>query len=230
MGLIDDLQNEVKTILRESWTTREGQKVPESTAIKLGNEAVKLEGTVLYADLEGSTNLVDEHEPEFAAEIYKSYLHCASKIIQAEGGVITSYDGDRVMSVFIGDSKNTSAVRTALKINYAVKNIINPAIQNQYSNNFQVKQVVGIDTCNLFIARTGVRGSNDLVWVGRAANHAAKLTSLKSDFPTWITSNVYNNLHESVKYAKDGRSLWEGRSWTAMNKILIYRSNWLWKV
>lgn len=49
------------------------------------------------------------HKPHFAAEIYKSYLHCASKIIRCENGVITAFDGDRVMGIFIGDLKNTSA-------------------------------------------------------------------------------------------------------------------------
>jgi len=29
---------------------------------------------------------------------------------------VTAYDGDRVMAVYLGNSKNTSAVTTALKI------------------------------------------------------------------------------------------------------------------
>jgi len=88
---------------------------------------------VLYADLAESTNLVDAHKAWFAAEVYKSYLHCASKIIRDEGGIITAFDGDRVMAVFIGDLKNTSAARSALKINHAVVNIINPAIKAKFS-------------------------------------------------------------------------------------------------
>ena len=64
--------------------------------------AVKIEGTVLYADLDSSTNLVDEYKPQFAAEMYKTYLHCAAKIIRSEGGTITSYDWDRIMAVYVG--------------------------------------------------------------------------------------------------------------------------------
>ena len=67
--------------------------------IQLGNDAVKLEGTVLYADLDDSTKLVDTMSPEFAAEVYKSYLVCAARIIRDQGGVITAYDGDRIMAV-----------------------------------------------------------------------------------------------------------------------------------
>jgi hypothetical protein len=67
------------------------------------------------------------------------------------------------MAVFIGKSKNSSAVRTALKTNYCVREIINPLINKQYSGNtFTLKHVVGIDVSPIRTARTGVRGNNDL--------------------------------------------------------------------
>lgn len=229
-SLSEQLDQEVKKIFRERWTTRDGLKVPESEDVQLGNDAVKIDGTVLYADLDGSTNMVDQQTPEFAAEIYKSYLHCAAKIIRAEDGQIVSYDGDRIMAVFIGGRKNTDAARSALKINYAVTKIINPAIVLQYPRStFRVRQIVGIDTSPLFVARTGIRNWNDLVWVGRSANYAAKLCSQSSDYPTWITADVYNRLLDSSKIGSDGRNMWESVWWDE-RKIIVYRSNWHWKV
>ena len=227
MSLVEDYSKAVEEIFKEKWSTREGKKVPESEDIALGNDAVKLDGTVLYADLDDSTNLVDGYKPEFAAKIYKAYLNCAAKIIRSESGVITSYDGDRIMAVYIGGSKNTSAANSALKINYAVTKIINPILKKCYpKTDYLVKQVVGIDTSNLFVARTGIRGSNDLVWVGRAANYAAKLCSLSADYPSRLTEAVYNKLPESVKYSSDGRAMWEAATWTDMNGMRIYRSTW----
>jgi hypothetical protein len=67
------------------------------------------------------------------------------------------------MAVYIGKRKNTQAVRSALKIKWAVDEIINPLRRKQYPNNsYSVRQVIGIDTSKLFAARTGVRGANDL--------------------------------------------------------------------
>jgi class 3 adenylate cyclase len=132
MGLKADLQKEVASILANRWTDRDGQQVPEPSDLGLGNDAVKLEATVLYADMSGSTKLVDEHEPAFAAEVYKSYMVCAARLIRSQGGTITAYDGDRIMGLFIGKSKNTTAAKTALKINWAVRNLINPALREQY--------------------------------------------------------------------------------------------------
>ncbi len=230
MGMKDDLSEDVKQIFRSSWSVRDGQKVPEVEDIRLGNDAVKISTTVLYADLADSTKLVDNHGWEFAAEVYKTYLHCASKIIKDEGGVITAFDGDRVMAVFFDGSKNTNAVRCALKIKWAVVNIINPALKNQYpSKSYTVSQVVGIDTSDMRAARTGVWGSNDLVWVGRAANYATKLSSINEDgFSTFITEDVYKVMTDDAKYS-GGKSMWEKRVLT-LNGVGVYRSSWGWVI
>ena len=230
MSLRQELEREVGKILADQWSERDGRVVPESTDLTLTNDAVLLDGTVLYADLSESTALVDTYAHKFAAEIYKCYLHCAAKIIKSESGVITAYDGDRVMAVYLGDAKNTSAARTGLKLNWAVKNIINPKIAAQYPNaTYRIKQTVGIDTSPLTVARTGVRGANDLVFVGRAANHAAKLTGLPPTHATRISKDVYDSLHGSLKRT-DGKEMWELATWTAMNKAPIYRSTWWWPI
>jgi class 3 adenylate cyclase len=227
MGLADDLRAEIATTLRSQWTIREGEVIPDTPDIKLGNEGVTLNATVMYADIDGSTNMVDAKTATFAAEVYKSYLLCAARLIRSEGGTITAYDGDRVMAVFIGDSKNTSAVRCGLKIKSAVLEIINPAIKLQYNSDFQLKQVVGIDTSKLLVARTGIRGSNDLVWVGPAANHAAKLSSISEQpYATFVSSGIYENMHASVKQT-NGTDMWESRTWQGKT---VYRSSWYWHV
>ena len=231
MSLVEDYSNEVEEIFKQQWSVREGKKVPESEDLALGNDAVKLDGAVLYADLDDSTNLVDGYKPAFAAEIYKTYLHCAAKVIRSEGGVITSYDGDRIMAVYIGELKNTCAARSALKINYTVTEIINPLLKKYYpATDYRVRQVVGIDTSELFVARTGIRGSNDLVWVGRAANYAAKLSSLSADYPSRLTEAVYKKSNKSAKYSNDGKPMWKEATWNDMDGMRIYRSTWRWRI
>ena len=231
MGLKDDLVAEVKTTFSKQWDVQEAQNVPAAEDLRLNaNHAKDLStATVLYADLDGSTNMVDNYSWEFSAEVYKTYLRCASQIIRSEGGVITAYDGDRVMAIFTGGSKNTAAVRCAMKINYAVVEIIRPALKAHYTTtNFELRHVVGIDTSQLRTARIGVRGDNDLVWIGRAANYAAKLTS-ESGKPTWITKAVYAQMSNDVKY-HNGQDMWQRSNWSSMNNMEIYSSTYLWSV
>lgn len=231
MGLKDDLKAEVKATFSSGWDVQATTNVPDPEDLRLNaNHAKDLEtATVLYADLDGSTNMVDNYDWHFSAEVYKTYLRCAAQVIKSERGVITSYDGDRVMAIFTGDSKNTAAVRCALKINYAVIEIIRPSLKAQYPNkNFTLKHVIGIDTSRMRTARIGVRADNDLVWIGRAANYAAKLTTLP-DKATWITKSVYDKISSEAKYSK-GINMWEERRWSAMNNMPIYCSGYKWKI
>jgi class 3 adenylate cyclase len=228
-----DLESAVREIFQSDWTERDGKSVPTPGGLSPGNEAVKLQATVLYADMADSTDLVDRYERSFAAEIYKAYLRCAATIINSEQGTIRAYDGDRVMAVFQGDLKNDSAVRSAMKINYAVHKIINPLLKNQYpKKTYQLKHVIGIDTSELFVARIGVRKDYDLVWVGRAANYAAKLCNWNGKYSTYITGKVFDSLSEDVKYGgKDNNSLmWEKEIRTARNGMRIYGSSWTWEI
>lgn len=227
MSLESELIQKVRDTFGEQWSVRKGQVVPSPDTVKLNNDAVKLTGVVMYADMSESTKLVDTKMPLFAAEIYKTFLHCAAKIIRSEGGEITAYDGDRIMAVFLGDYKNTLATRAALKLNYARREIINPAIRHQYPNStYYVNYTVGIDTSEIHVANTGIRGSKDLVWVGKAANHAAKLCSLPNTHQTRITGAVYDKLTDNLKYT-NGKSMWERRDWTSTGRT-IYRSSWQW--
>lgn len=135
--------------------------------------------------------------------VYKSLLACAARLIKAELWVITTNVGGRIMGVYISGSKNTAAVRTAMKIRYVVDEIVNTARRNQHpKNEYAVRHVIGVDTSELFVARTGVRGVNDLVWVGRAANYAATLAALPEARSTY--AEVFNAMHASVKLAKNG--------------------------
>jgi class 3 adenylate cyclase len=232
MALKEDLEAAVKEIFHDAWDSRVGRVVPTPEDLGLGNDAVTLDATVLYADIADSTKLVDTSNPHFAAEVYRTYLTCAARIVKANDGVITAYDGDRIMGVFIGDSKNSNAVKAAMQINAAVFNIINPALSLQYPNvTYRLRQVIGIDTSPLFVARIGVRNDNDLVWVGRAANYAAKLASINEDNTIFITTDVYNKLPNNRKFGgTDSTLMWRPRKWSQMGDLQIYSSTWTWNV
>ena len=227
MTLRTELEDYVSKTLKENWSTRDGRVVPETDDVALGNEAVTLDATVLYADLAKSTQLVKGHKWWYAAEIYKSFLYSASRIIRAHNGAITAFDGDRVMAVFIGDAKNSNAAKTALRINWAVNDIIRPSVKSQYPDtDYVLRHRVGIDTSEIRVARAGVRGSNDLVWVSNAANNAAKMAALPTTYASYITAAVYGRLSEEAKLS-EGKTMWTDLG-TADLGYRIYGSSWQW--
>lgn len=229
MSFSSDLRDEVKTVFKSAWTIREGKKIPDVDELKLGNDAVTFDAVVLYADMADSTGLVTAYKPEFAAEVYKSYLVAACKVIARNAGDITAFDGDRVMAVFFEGAKNTNAAKTALQIAWCAK-MVNEEMKAYYKScAFELKQSVGVDSGKLFVAKTGIRGSNDLVWVGGAANYAAKLCSLRDDYyQSWITDSVYNMILDEAKLSKDGQNMWTQKYWSKYGRT-VYASSWYWE-
>lgn len=240
--LKEELEAEVKRIAETRWDVREGGAVPEPEQVVLANGGVKLDATVLYADMAESTGLVETVPASLAAEVYKAFLYCACKIIRANGGTITSFDGDRVMGVFVGDTKKTDAVKSALKLNYIVKKLVAPILKSYYETSqewkrfvplLDLRHAVGIDSSTILAARTGIRGSNDLVWVGRAANYAAKLATIRRpSYSTWITKAVYEKMKDEAKYTTEGGpSMWEEFSHKiGETSMTVYGSSYYWEV
>jgi adenylate cyclase len=231
----DELAEAVDAIIKAQWELRDGEVVPNTDDITLGNSGVSLDATILYADLADSTELA-LFDQEIAAEVYKAYLIGTTRLIRAAGGEIRSFDGDRVMGVFIGNFKNTSAAKAALRINYFFTQVLEPAFLKFYerlqTSSFRFAQSVGVDTGEIRVARAGVRNANDLIWVGGAPNVAAKLSSIREQgYSTYITEPVFKKLHDSAKLF-NGQPIWERRTWQKGEPYaagVVYRSSWWFK-
>lgn len=236
MTLLDDLNSGVSDVLKTSWDLRDGRIVPSSDDVALIGGGVQFEGTVLYADLAQSSKLATEFQQRTAAKVIKSFLLCCTKIIIANEGTVTSFDGDRVMGVFIGDTKNTNAAKTALKINYAVRQIIKPKVEAYFTSmketSYGIDHAVGVDTSSILAVRAGQRGSNDLIWIGRSPNLAAKLSDIRGEdsYHSFITKDVFDRLEESAKKGgQEKNDMWEERSFKWLGESwTVYRSSWWW--
>jgi len=232
MALLDELKSETQRIVRARWQRRDGAVVPETEKVGLGNEGVDLKATFLYADLADSTELAIQNQT-IAAEVFKAYLMGTTRIIRSLGGEIRSFDGDRVMGVFIEGAKNAAAAEAALKISYFFRKILQPAFTSFYTSaNLSLQQTVGVDTSNVMAVRSGIRNNNDLVWVGRAPNVAAKLSAIREGYDSYITKDVFDAMLDTSKYAGDPKRLmWEPRTWAAGKPYgveTVHRSNWTW--
>lgn len=234
MSKYDEIERDVSTTIQTTWNQRKGNGIPKTEDITLAGGAVELDATFLYADLASSSKMVKELDRRIAAKILKSFLSSTTKLIKHNGGRVVSFDGDRVMGVFHGDYKNSSAAKCALQINYIVINAIRAKFEAKYESvrdaSFRVRHGVGIDSGTVLAVRGGVRGSNDIIWIERAPNLAAKLSDLReTNNPSFITSKVYNSLSDETKFS-NGKNMWEPRRWTFLDQsISVYRSSWSWK-
>lgn len=228
--------NDVHTIIHTKWNATNGTVVPSSDSIALAGGAKIIDATFLYADLASSSKMVKELDRRIAAKIIKSFLQSCTNLVKENGGTVISFDGDRILGVFMGDYKNSRATKCALQIKYIVTKIIKPKFEDSYDSvkdaSFSINHGVGIDTGEVLVVRGGVRGNNDLVSIARAPNLASKLSDLRlKDNQTVITGSVYNMLNDASKYSGEPKkNMWTKASWNFLGEThTVYKSGWRWK-
>ena len=165
-----------------------------------------------------------------ASAVFQVFLSTMARAIKSEEGQIRSFDGDRVMGVFIGGKRFDAAARSGLKMSWAFDNVIVPTLQGAFSrqlSGYNLGYTTGIDAGEVWAIRGGVRNDSDLVWVGRAPNLGAKLSGLKTRHRTYITRIVYDRLGADLKMGgAPKRTIWEECTWTELGKVRLLRSSW----
>lgn len=215
LGVQDDIKSSVDSLIAAAWNTRKGTVVPGTDDVTLANGAVIVEATYLFADLADSSGAAQKLKKEVTGKIFRCYLSAATRVIKRFDGEIRSFDGDRVMGIFIGGSKNSNAARAALGINWAVSEVIRPKLSSKWSNledYYTIRHGVGVDTGEAWIVRGGVRGDNDLLSIGAAPNVAAKLSSLRRGPTSYITDAVFDRMSSEAKVSSKGEDMWKRSS------------------
>lgn len=184
-----DIYRSVRETLTGVVSAHDGRVVPSTEALSLDGPGKRLEATVLYADLYDSSSLVESLDDRTVAKAIRAYLSAMCQIIRINRGVVTSFDGDRVMGVFLDNypTLGNGAMR-AINCGLHMVNVVESTLQPQFTeylmkrkkDNFVMRHCVGIDSSNIFIVRAGQYGQNDRVWIGRASNLAAKLSQIRN--------------------------------------------------
>ncbi len=234
MAISADVTAGVGDIIDATFNVTKGTVVPKTEDVVMKDGAKEVDATYVYADLADSSNLARVLIKEATAKVIRSYINASARILRHYGGEIRSFDGDRVMAIFMGPRKNNDAVRAALAINWAVRDVIKPKLVAKWSTietHWTIGHGVGIDTGQGWIVRGGVRNHNDLISVGRAPNIAAKLSDLRGEGARlFITAEVFNALDDAQKTSA-GRPMWTSFGTMTLGGagVHVYGSNYQWQ-
>lgn len=183
-----DISSEISEILSSGFEINviETNSVPKSNdpAITFPNvenskQTCKLiETCVLYIDIRKSTELNLSHRRATVARLYSAFGRAMTRAARYYGGHVRGIIGDRVMVVFDTQDCFSKAIDTAVLMNSIAKHVINKHFKHN-----EVKCGIGIDHGKILITKVGIirRGHEagnyqGLVWLGRPANVASKLT------------------------------------------------------
>lgn len=218
--LRDELAGEVETILSDSFTiyTTNTAVAPHSddVAITFPNldaktQSCKLIDTcVLYIDIRRSTELSIQHKPKTVAKLYSAFVRAMTKCARHYGGHVRGIIGDRVMVIFDCEDCFAKAVDCAILMNGTAKYVINKHFKHN-----EVECGIGIDSGRMLVTKTGFRRNGvqranyrNLVWLGRPANVASKLTDIANKSGEGIELDTLNvaygrNIFDEWKWYKE---------------------------
>ena len=187
-ALHKDINEEVSAILAPDFDidVTDTAVVPHSDdgAITFPNLDQKSQGTkviqtaVLYVDMRRSTALSLMHRSHTVAKLYSAFVRAMTRCAAVFSGEVRGIIGDRVMILFNAAGCYGNAIDTAVLINSVCQYVLN----RHFTHN-EVEFGIGIDFGRMLATKTGIRrhGSaqqsyRSLVWLGRPANIASKLT------------------------------------------------------
>jgi adenylate cyclase len=186
--LRDSLSEEVKGITSSDFTVviAETDVVPsvDDPDITYANLVTKqqkcklIETCVLYVDIRRSTDLSFSHRRSTLTKLYASFARAMARCGSYFGGKVRSIIGDRLMVIFDSEDCFTNAVNTAI-----LMNSVNRYLLDKHFAHDEIKCGIGIDYGKMLASKAGIikKGAENtayksIVWLGRPANIASKLT------------------------------------------------------
>lgn len=236
MTFREELTKARDDIVGTSFATRDGTVVPVTKDVGY-DEAVNLKANYLYADMADSSGLNQACPDSTVGKVLRLYLDLSVRIIRKHDGHIRSFDGDRVMGIFLGNDRADRAVKAAMQIRYCCDELIQPKIKTKYKSireaGWVIKPGCGIATSDALVVRGGVRRTgSDLVSIGVAPNLAAKLSDVRdAPYTTRIGAGTYKQLSDATKTSQ-GKNMWQGPYTMKMGgaEFKYYRSSYRWSI
>ena len=94
MGLVSDLENQVREYLSGDYQISEFPSIPSVDNVSLGKKAKKVNLCAFCIDLRNSTDLLYQHQEETAGRVHKAFLTVVANVVVHFGGKLRSFNGD----------------------------------------------------------------------------------------------------------------------------------------
>lgn len=137
--------------------------------------------TILYADIEGFTELVDSMPPQEVVRMLNEYFASLTRPLDRHRGTLTQFQGDAMLVTFnvpVPDPAHAdNAVQTALEIQRMLK-------ERTFAGN-RLRTRIGIATGEVTSGSVGSGDRINYTVQGNAVNLAARLEAINKQFGTY---------------------------------------------
>lgn len=181
---MSNLQNEVRTVLKQAITIENVKVNIENDQIPKKNKALSLDCSIMFVDMRGSTVLTDDNSKKNMVRIYKALARVVTYAAKEHNGEVKQIVGDGYLCLFVSDNEGESAKKAldcATLINIYIGDILNPEISS-FSKSIAVGY--GICTGNVLLAKVGRKGKGKVavpVFASSVTNYASKYCGIAAE-------------------------------------------------
>lgn len=141
---------------------------------------IEREATVLFADIAGFTEMTERAGPVRTVEILNAYFDEVTRIIGANNGIVTQFQGDAVLATFNVPVEDAGHAGNAVN---AARAILACVAGREFAGE-RIQVRIGINTGLLVAGNVGGGGRQSYTVHGDAVNLAARLEALCKEHGT----------------------------------------------
>jgi len=165
----------------------------------IGLSGKRVDGTVVFADIKGFTQISETIRPEDLVSILNRYFTLVTRACEINHGIVDKYMGDGVMLVFGAPEPDEEhafhAITCALLIQRLVENENRVRLENSL---FPVQFRIGVNTGSMLAGNMGSRNRMEYTVVGDTVNLASRLCGITNANEIVISREMYRR--EDVRH------------------------------
>ena len=180
---------------RQFDTIVSGRTVPKIGDMGLG-QAKEFGLVVMHIDMNSFKELTGDLSNEQKLRFLNIYHSEIAAMIREHNGFIEKYVGDGITSLFGIDVNKNTAVMNAISCGLAILTDIK-YVMNEYLKSIHLPCFtcsVGLDYGKIWVARTGIKGMNQLTLVGNEVSISKQLEEFAGNNQIFLGHNAYLGL------------------------------------
>ncbi len=159
--------------------------------------------SVLFADLRGSTEWAERTEPDKLAMMLNTYLGRMADVIFEYGGTLDKFVGDEVIGLFGAPLPMTDHAERCAAASLKMQVVMGDLIKEMEAQGYEMPPMgVGMSTGDAICGEFGTSQRTDYTAMGRMMNLGARLCSAASGGEVVISEGTYTALEKQATVEK----------------------------
>ena len=160
----------------------------------------RLNLSVLYADMRGSTSLAERTDPESLVGFINDYLGRMTEVILSHEGTLDKFVGDEVMALFGAPFPQADHALRAVRVGLEMQMAHQAVMGAWQMRNLDPAPIgIGIASGEMTAGEMGSPQRTDYTVIGRAANLGARICSAAQGGQVLVCQATYDLIKEKVE-------------------------------